>query len=252
MKSKKGGSFNQLHQTPSDAVVEPDVLPYLSEWGGLPLSLNLTEYHLLLLYPDRVRCLSRLSGNLVQDLFLPQQLLKSSASASASGSSAAVAGAPGGGGLVRAGSGSGGSAVGLARDEATGTVWVWGGAGASSGGGGGGGVWQVQVGDEGRDVWLLHLEQGLKKGNPAKFEASLRHAHSPQQRAAVLAKQVNGDDVDDDDERESRGGGVTSAHFTTSAQTQVTTSTHPHPVDALHPATAACHHQNKSATNHHQ
>ena len=96
--------------------MEPGLLPHAQL--GTPLSISATEYHFLALYPDRVRCLSRLSGDVVQDLPLPPALAAGLAGPAAGES---AEGRPG---------------AGLVRDEATNALWIW----------AGGGLWQVSSG----------------------------------------------------------------------------------------------------------
>lgn len=51
----KRGGRGRGAQAPSEAVVEPGLLPHPLRLGT-PLSLSATAYHFLALYPDRVRC----------------------------------------------------------------------------------------------------------------------------------------------------------------------------------------------------
>jgi|AntAceMinimDraft_1070359.scaffolds.fasta_scaffold179192_1 hypothetical protein len=51
----KSGGYGGA-QAPSEAVVEPGLLPYPPPLGT-PLSIGVTAYHFLALYPDRLRCL---------------------------------------------------------------------------------------------------------------------------------------------------------------------------------------------------
>eukprot|EP01104_Vermistella_antarctica_P010093 TRINITY_DN2663_c0_g1_i4.p1 TRINITY_DN2663_c0_g1~~TRINITY_DN2663_c0_g1_i4.p1 ORF type:complete len:947 (-),score=277.56 TRINITY_DN2663_c0_g1_i4:38-2878(-) len=85
-----------------------------------PLSLVLTEFHFLLLYPDRFIAISRLSGEVVQSIRLP-----------VSGKDT-------------------GRVCGMTHDPQNNTVWVF---SEYS-------VWEVEVNEENRDVWELYLHKG--------------------------------------------------------------------------------------------
>ncbi len=136
---------------PAECILEPGLLPY-EQTDGTPLSINLTEFHFVLLYRDRLSIVNRLSGDHVQDLYLHG----------------------GGDGQRRGGGGGHGGVLGLARDGETGSLWVY---SATS-------LWQVRVVDEDRDVWLLYLSRGLN-GNISKFNDALQHAKNDEQRNKV-------------------------------------------------------------------
>jgi hypothetical protein len=82
------------HQVPSEAIVEPGLLPY--EYGT-PVSISSTEYHFIILYPAKLVFVSRLSSSIVQEIALE-------------GNNAA---------------GAGGVGIGLVRDETTKGVWLY-------------------------------------------------------------------------------------------------------------------------------
>lgn len=119
---------------------------------------------------------SRLSGELVQELRLPQPL----AAPAALGESMGGGGGGGGGASPTTG-----YVGGLVRDAATGAVHVWSPAG----------LWRVEVAREARDAWRLTLARALASSSlgpsaTAKFDDARRLAEGPQQRQTVLAKQV--------------------------------------------------------------
>jgi hypothetical protein len=56
------------NQAPSEAVVEPGLLPFLEQGAaqGAPSAIAVTLFHFLALYPNLLRVFSRLSGDVVQ------------------------------------------------------------------------------------------------------------------------------------------------------------------------------------------
>jgi hypothetical protein len=141
------GASDSSLLVPSEFILEPGLMPYQD---GTPISINLTAYHFLLLYPDRLCAVNRLSGDLVQNVYF---------AGSREGKSMVEGDDP---------------VLGLTRDETTGNLWIF---SASK-------LWQLRILDEDRDIWLLYLGRALN-GNVNKFDDALKYAKNDEQRSRV-------------------------------------------------------------------
>jgi len=143
--------FSSTQQFSTEVIVEPRLMPYGEGAMGqsVPLSLNISEFHFLLLYHDSLRVLSRISGELVQTLPLKptQQVI----------------------GLVRD----------VARDGSGAGLWLYSERC----------LYQVNIHDEGRDVWRLYLNKALA-GDERKFQNALETAKTDTQRSTVQEQQA--------------------------------------------------------------
>ncbi|KAK3283679.1 hypothetical protein CYMTET_8639 [Cymbomonas tetramitiformis] len=115
------GIYHGTLQFGEDAHVgEHSLLPFPNSGIHTPLSLAVTDYHFLLLYPDNLQAINRLSGEVVSNTPPPRDAFANV-----------------------------GNMLGLATDNDAGIIYLY----------SGDSLFEVVIKDEGRDMWKLHLDR---------------------------------------------------------------------------------------------